>query len=94
MQIVRIYNLRSILEAVNWVCDDALDDRVWVSEITIALQEANILEPLQYDLEIHCVVQWRLLRFSAPTSLNDDLLLNMRRSIGLSEVLLGCLTAR
>ena len=42
--------------------------------MTIVLQEANVLEALQYDLEIHCVVQWRMLWFSAPTSLNDDLL--------------------
>ena len=28
------------MEAVKWVCDDALDDHVWVSELTISCQEA------------------------------------------------------
>ena len=30
----RLFKLRSIMEAVNWVCDDALDEHVWVSELT------------------------------------------------------------
>ena len=52
-----IFKLRSILKAVQWVCDDALDDHVWVFEVTIALQEAKVLEALQYDIEIPCLVQ-------------------------------------
>ena len=27
-------NFRSIMEDANWVCDDALDDHVWVSELS------------------------------------------------------------
>ena len=30
-----------MMEAVNWVCDDALGDHVWVSELTISSQEAK-----------------------------------------------------
>ena len=45
-----------------------------VSEQTISLQEAKVQEALQYDLEIPCIVQWRMLWFSAPISLNKDLL--------------------
>ena len=41
------------------VCDDALDEHVWVSEQAIALQEATVSEALQCDNEIPCVVQWR-----------------------------------
>ena len=74
MQNFRIFKLRFILEAVNWVNDDALDDHVWVSEMTIAQQVAKVLDALQCDIELPCVVQWRMLRFSAPTSLNNDLL--------------------
>ena len=33
----------SVLEEVNWVCDDARDDHVWVSEQTIALHEGTSL---------------------------------------------------
>ena len=34
MQNYRIFKLRSITEAVNEVCDGALDEHVWVSEQT------------------------------------------------------------
>ena len=50
MQNLRIFKLRSILEAFNGVRDDALDDHVWVSEQTTALQEAKILEALHNDM--------------------------------------------
>ena len=46
MQNFGIFNLKSILKAANWVCDVAHDDRVWVSEQTIALQEAKASEAL------------------------------------------------
>ena len=48
------------MDAVNWVCDDAVDEHVWVSKQTISLQEAEVLEALQYDLEIPSTVQWGL----------------------------------
>ena len=74
MQNFKIFKLRSILEAVNWVGDDAFDDHVWVTEMTTAQQVAKVLDALQGDIELPCVVQWTMLRFSAPTSLNNDLL--------------------
>ena len=49
MQNFKILKLRSILEAVIWVCDDALDGHVWVSERTGALQEAKVSEALQVN---------------------------------------------
>ena len=52
MQNYKLFNFRSIMEAVNWVCDDATDEHVWVSELTISCQEA-----LQYDLANPCMVQ-------------------------------------
>ena len=51
------FKLKSILEAVNSVCDDAIHDHVWVSDKTRALQEAQVLEAMQYDIEISGVVQ-------------------------------------
>ena len=74
MQNYRILKLRSVKEAVNWVYDDALDEHVWLSELTISLQEAKVLEALQCDSKFLCIVQWRMLWFSAPTSLNNELL--------------------
>ena len=62
------------MEAVNWVCDYALDDHVWVSELTISCQGAQILEALQYHLAEPCMVQWGMLWFSAPTNLNQRFL--------------------
>ena len=72
----RLLQFRSIREAVNWVCDDALDDHVWVSELTISCQKAKVLEALQYDFANPCMVQWCMLWFSAPTSLNNGFLNN------------------
>ena len=43
-----------------------------MSEQTISLQQARVLEALQCDLEIPCIVQVRTLWFSAPTSLNNE----------------------
>ena len=62
------------MEAVNSVCDDALDEHVWVPEQTISLEEAKVLEALQYDREIPCQVQWEMLWFSTSTSLDNELL--------------------
>ena len=74
MQEYKLLKVRSIMEAVNWVCDDALDDHEWVSELTISCEEAKVLEAQQYDLANRCIVQWRMLWFSAPTCLNNRLL--------------------
>ena len=62
------------METINWVCDDVLDEHVWVSEQTLSLQETKVLEALRYDLEVPCIVWRGMLWFSAPTNLNDDLL--------------------
>ena len=62
------------MEALNCVCDDVLDDHVWVSELTIFCQEAKVLAALQYDSANPCLVQWSMLWFSAPANLNRRLL--------------------
>ena len=41
MQKDRFLKFRSIMDAVNWVCDDALDEHVWVSELAISCEEAR-----------------------------------------------------
>ena len=52
------------------MCDDALGDHVWVDGLTISCQETKVLEVLDYDIEVPCVVQWSMLWFSSPTRLN------------------------
>ena len=52
MQNYRLLKFRSIMKAVNWVCDNALDEQMKVSELTISCQEAKVLEALQYDLGV------------------------------------------
>ena len=45
-----------------------------MSTETLLSQEAKTLEALSYDLEIPCVVQWAVLWFAAPSSLNNELI--------------------
>ena len=52
MQNYRLLKFRSVMKAVNWVCDNALDEHMKVSELTISCQEAKVLEALQYDLGV------------------------------------------
>ena len=43
MQNYRLFKLRSVMEVVNWECDDALDVHVWDSELTCKkLQRKNL----------------------------------------------------
>ena len=74
MQNHRLLKFSSIMEAVSRVREDALNEHVWVSELSISCQEAKVLEALPYDLGNPCIVQWRMLWFSAPTSLKNGFL--------------------
>ena len=76
MQNYRLLKFRSMTGAVSWVFDDALDDHVWVSELTMSCREAKVLEPLQYNIANPCIVQSGMLWFSTPTSLNNGLFSN------------------
>ena len=56
---------------MNGVCDDALDDHVWVYKLTISCQKSRVLEALQDDFAANpWMVQWGMLWLSAPTKLN------------------------
>ena len=69
-QTVRVNKMNSI-----WcVCVDLLEDHVRVSEFSLALQERKVLEAFHLDIDVPCIVQWRMLWYSEPTSLNNDLL--------------------
>ena len=63
--------MMSIMLSTNWVCAGTFVDHGWVSARTIIQQEEEMLGmELDDGLDVPCVVQWSLLRFSAPTNLN------------------------
>ena len=66
--------MNSIIFAVNSVCQNSLGRHTCMSIETLLSQEAKTLEALSYDLEIPCVVQWAVLWFAAPSSLNNELI--------------------
>ena len=45
-----------------------------ICSVCASIQQDKILALLSYDIDLPCVVQWRLLWYSAPTSLKNDLL--------------------
>ena len=63
--------LSTIMESVGWVCEEAMEGHEWVSELTISMQETENLVGLKYEIDVPCVVQWRLLWFSSPSRLNQ-----------------------
>ena len=54
--------------------DSPCGSRYWVPQNSIKLLEYEVLESLHYDIEVPCVVQWRMLWYSAPTSFRNDLI--------------------
>ena len=63
--------LLTIMESVIWVCDETMEGHEWVSELTVSMQENEILVAPNYEIEVPCVVQWGLLWFSSPSRLNQ-----------------------
>ena len=49
------------------------ENHEWVAEFPLVMQENQILEALNCDMEVPCIVQWWMLWYSAPTSLNNDM---------------------
>ena len=68
--------LRIIMESVSWVTEDILWEHERITETNVVLKERDILEALNYDIDVPCSLQWRLLWFSAPSSLNRKLVNN------------------
>ena len=46
------------MESVSWVCEDALEDHEWVTQLSVTLKENEILVALNYDIGVPCVIQW------------------------------------
>ena len=49
-----------VMECVRWVCKDALWEHEWVTEPNVLWKENDILEALNYDLDVLCPLQWGL----------------------------------
>ena len=64
------HTLGIIVESVCWVTGVLLWEYEWITETNVSLKENFILEALNYDIDVPCPLQWRLLWFSAPTNLN------------------------
>ena len=58
-----------IVESVTWVTEESLWEHEWITETNVTLKENAILEPLNYDIDVPCPLQWRLLWFSTPTNI-------------------------
>ena len=63
----------SMMESVNWVCEEVLEEHEWVSMLTISSKEEEVLRELNYEIDVPCVVQWRFLWFTAPSRFNVEL---------------------
>ena len=74
------------MESVNWVCEEALEGHEWVSELTISMQEEEVLVALNYGIDAPCVVQLGLLWFSAPSRQNRRLERNGAKNAKYHEV--------
>ena len=48
-------------KAFIWVCEEAFEVHEWVSELTISMQEEEILVALNYRIDVPCVVPWSML---------------------------------
>ena len=63
--------LSTIVECVSWVCEDALWEHEWVTQLNVIQKENKILEALNYCLDVPCSIQWGLLWFFSPSRLNQ-----------------------
>ena len=59
--------MMSIMESVNWVCEEVLEEHEWVSQLNISLKQEEVLRELDYEIDVPCVVQWGFLWFTAPS---------------------------
>ena len=46
------------MESVRWVTEDCLREHECVTEPSVLLKENDILETLNYDIDVPCPLQW------------------------------------
>ena len=57
----------SMMESVNWVCEEVLEEHEWVSQLNISLKQEEVLRESDYEIDVLCVVPRRFLWFIAPS---------------------------
>ena len=64
----------SMMESVNWVCEEVLEEHEWGSPLTISSkEEEEVLRESDYEIDVLCVVPRRFLWFIAPSRFNVEL---------------------
>ena len=61
MEAFRDQTKNSIMEAVNRDCPSVQENHDWISEFFLAVQDNQILGKLNHDIDVQCILQWRLL---------------------------------
>ena len=59
-----------------WVAESFLCEQDWITDANVTLKDNEILEALNYEIEVPCPLQCGLLWFSAPTNLNHKFVSN------------------
>ena len=54
------------MEATSSACAYCQHNHYWITEFSLTVQETFILEAVNYDIDIPCIVQSEMLWFSAP----------------------------
>ena len=62
--------LRIIMESASWETEDFQWEHELVTELNVLWNGNDILEALNYDIDVPCPLQWGLLCFSAPSNPN------------------------
>ena len=68
--------LLSTIEGVNWVCEEILERHARVSGLTIFMQTNESLVTLKFEIDVPCVIEWRLLWLSSLARPNQRFLHN------------------
>ena len=74
MEIFGNNKMNSIMDAIKWVCAYFQENDDRNPEFSWMVQETKILEALNNDVDVPCVVQGWMWWYSPPTSPNNDLL--------------------
>ena len=68
-----IFTLHPTTEAINKTWNVLHGTHEWLQQHSMELQECKNLKSLQFDIQVPCIMQWRLLWYSARSHLNEVL---------------------
>ena len=61
---------------MTWVTESSQWEQEWITDTSVTLKENEILEALNYEIDVPCPLQWGLQWFSAPTHVNHKFVCN------------------